>query len=60
MNTFGNIGAAIAAAMTGYIVEASGWTAAFFVLAGYSLVAAVLFTRIDASKRVYADAAAAS
>jgi MFS transporter, ACS family, glucarate transporter len=58
MNTFGNIGAAIAAAMTGYIVEASGWTAAFFVLAGYSLVAAVLFTRIDASKRVYADAAA--
>ena len=58
MNTFGNIGAAIAAAMTGYIVEASGWTAAFFVLAGYSLVAAVLFTRIDASKRVYSDAAA--
>ena len=58
MNTFGNIGAAIAAALTGYIVEAHSWTAAFFVLAGYSLVAAVLFTRIDASKRVYADAAA--
>jgi MFS transporter, ACS family, glucarate transporter len=59
MNTCGNIGAAIAAAMTGYIVEANGWTAAFFVLAGYSLVAAVLFTRIDASKRVYTVAAAA-
>jgi sugar phosphate permease len=53
MNTFGNLGAAIAAAMTGYIVNASGWTAAFLVLAVYSLVAAVLFTRIDASKRVY-------
>jgi sugar phosphate permease len=57
MNTFGNLGAAIAAALTGYIVTASGWTSAFFVLAGYSLVAAVLFTRIDASKRVYEDAA---
>jgi len=53
MNTFGNLGAAIAAAMTGYIVDASGWSTAFFVLAGYSLVAAVLFTRIDASKSVY-------
>jgi sugar phosphate permease len=57
MNTFGNLGAAIAAAMTGYIVDASGWSTAFFVLAGYSLVAAVLFTRIDASKRVYEHAA---
>jgi sugar phosphate permease len=57
MNTFGNLGAAIAAAMTGYIVTASGWTTAFVVLAGYSLLAAILFTRIDASKRVYEDAA---
>jgi sugar phosphate permease len=56
MNTFGNLGAAVAAAMTGYIVKASGWTAAFFVLAGYSLVAAILFTRIDASKRIYESA----
>jgi MFS transporter, ACS family, glucarate transporter len=53
MNTCGNLGAAIAAAMTGYIVNASGWSTAFFVLAAYSLVAAILFTRIDASKRVY-------
>jgi sugar phosphate permease len=60
MNTFGNIGAAIAAAMTGYIVNASGWAAAFFVLAGYSIVAAVLFTRIDASKRVYDENAVAA
>lgn len=59
MNTFGNLGAAVAASMTGYIVDASGWTAAFFVLAAYSLVAALLFTRIDASKRVYENAAVA-
>jgi MFS transporter, ACS family, glucarate transporter len=56
MNTFGNLGAAVAASLTGYIVNASGWPAAFFVLAGYSLVAAILFTRIDASKRVYESA----
>ena len=60
MNTLGNLGAAIAAAMTGYIVNMSGWAAAFFVLAGYSLVAAVLFTRIDASKRVYTEPQAAT
>jgi sugar phosphate permease len=53
MNTFGNIGAAIAAALTGYIVTASSWSMAFFVLAGYSTVAAILYTRIDASRRVY-------
>ncbi len=58
MNTFGNLGAAIAAAMTGYIVNASGWSTAFFVLAGYSLVAAVLFLRIDASNLIYKQAAA--
>jgi MFS transporter, ACS family, glucarate transporter len=53
MNTLGNLGAAIAAALTGYIVTLSGWDTAFFVLAGFSLLAAVLFTRIDASQRVY-------
>jgi MFS family permease len=60
MNTLGNLGAAIAATVTGYIVNASGWSTAFFVLAGYSLVAAVLFTRIDASKRVYTESQSAT
>ncbi|MFL6551354.1 MAG: MFS transporter [Povalibacter sp.] len=60
MNTLGNLGAAIAATMTGYIVDVSGWPTAFFVLAGYSLVAAVLFSRIDASKRVYSEAQVAT
>jgi sugar phosphate permease len=53
MNTLGNLGAAIAAALTGYIVTSSGWDAAFFVLAGLSVLAAGLFTRIDASQHVY-------
>jgi len=53
MNTLGNLGAALAAALTGYIVTVSGWDSAFFVLAGLSLLAAILFTRIDASQHVY-------
>jgi sugar phosphate permease len=53
MNTLGNLGAALAATLTGYIVTMSGWTSAFFVLAGLSLIAAAIFTRIDASQRVY-------
>lgn len=53
MNTLGNIGAAIAAAVTGYIVAASGWFSAFAVLAVLCVVAALLFTRIDASRPLY-------
>jgi sugar phosphate permease len=53
MNTLGNIGAAIAAAVTGYIVSASGWFAAFAVLSVLSLIAALLFFVIDASKPLY-------
>lgn len=53
MNTLGNIGAAIAAAVTGYIVAASGWFTAFAVLAVLCVVAALLFTRIDASRPLY-------
>jgi sugar phosphate permease len=53
MNTLGNIGAAIAAAVTGYIVSASGWFAAFAVLSVLSLIAALLFFVIDASNPLY-------
>lgn len=58
MNTLGNLGAALAAALTGYIVTLSGWNAAFLVLAGLAVLAAALFTRIDASQRVYREGAA--
>jgi MFS family permease len=57
MNTWGNIGAAIAAALTGYIATLSGWNSAFFVLAGFSLVAAILSCQIDASKRLLPNSA---
>jgi sugar phosphate permease len=55
MNTIGNLGQTFAAAGTAYLVTAYGWNAAFAVLAVLGLIAALLFTRIDASKRVYRD-----
>ncbi|WP_443971620.1 MFS transporter [Sphingobium sp. CR28] len=55
MNTVGNMGAAIAAVATGYIVVASGWGAAFGVLSALCLIAAVLFMVIDASRPLYVE-----
>lgn len=52
MNTLGNSGAAVAAAVTGYIVSMSGWFAAFAVLSVLCLIAAALFLRIDASRKL--------
>ena len=52
MNTCGNIGAAAAAALTGYIVANSGWQTAFLVLAGLAVLAAILSWQIDASRRL--------
>jgi len=50
MNTLGNVGAALAAALTGYLVTASGWGTAFGVIAGLALMAAILTLTVDASK----------
>jgi sugar phosphate permease len=50
MNTIGNLGAFVAATLTGYIVSASGWGAAFGVLAGLCVAAALLMFTIDASR----------
>jgi sugar phosphate permease len=50
MNTCGNIGAAVAAALTGYLVAASGWAVAFGVVGGLAFVAALLTLTIDASR----------
>ena len=37
----------------GYLVTAYGWNAAFSVLGLLGFIAAILFFRIDAAKRVY-------
>jgi sugar phosphate permease len=56
MNTLGNIGGAIVAGATGYIVKYYGWNQAFYVVAVLSVVGAVLFTQIDAGRKLAPDA----
>jgi len=55
MNTFGNLGGAVSPILTAYLVKYAGWDQAFFVVGGLALLAAVLFTRIDPSKRIYRE-----
>ena len=50
MNTFGNTGGAMASVLTGYLVQAAGWNLPFLIVAGLSVVAALLFIRIDAGR----------
>jgi MFS transporter, ACS family, glucarate transporter len=52
MNTCGNIGAAIAAAAIGYLVQHAGWQQPFFVNAALCTTAALLYLKIDASRRI--------
>ena len=56
MNTFGNIGGAIIATVTGFIVKAYGWDAAFYVVAALAILGALLFTQIDAGRKLVPDA----
>lgn len=58
MNTFGNIGGALAAVITGYILKWSGWDAALYVLAILSALAGLMYLRIDASRLLYRPQAA--
>jgi MFS transporter, ACS family, glucarate transporter len=50
MNTFGNTGGAMASVLTGYLVQAAGWNLPFLIVAGLSVLAALLFLRIDAGR----------
>ena len=52
MNTWGNIGGAIASALSAYLVVLHGWNAPFLVMAGLSVVAMLLCLRINASQRL--------
>jgi sugar phosphate permease len=59
MNTCGNIGGAISPALLAYLVSAYGWDVPFFLAAGLCVVAAALFSRIDATRRISAGERAA-
>src|SRR4051812_45170328 len=52
MNFFGNIGGAIVATATGFIVKAYGWNAAFYVVVAFAILGAILFTQIDAGRKM--------
>lgn len=52
MNMFGNIGGAISTSALGYIVKAYGWNRPFVIAAILSVLAAILFTWIDASRPI--------
>lgn len=52
MNTLGNIGGALATTLSGYLVKYYGWSATFFVMSALSVIAAILFTRINAEKKI--------
>ena len=56
MNTLGNVGGAIVAGATGYIVKYYGWNQAFYVVAVLAVIGAILFTQIDAGRKLAPDA----
>jgi sugar phosphate permease len=55
MNTCGNIGGAISPALLAYLVGAYGWNVPFLVASALFVVAAILFLRIDATRRIFPE-----
>jgi len=55
MNSCGNMGGAISPAVLAYLVRSYGWNVPFVVASGFCLIAAALFLRVDATRRVFAE-----
>jgi sugar phosphate permease len=55
MNTCGNIGGAISPALLAYLVQKFGWNEPFLVASCMCLIAAVLYSRIDAGRRIFGE-----
>jgi len=53
MNTCGNIGGAISPLALAYLVRSYSWDMPFFFSSGFCLIAAALFCRIDATRRIF-------
>ncbi len=53
MNTSGNIGGAISTLALGYIVRDYGWNVPFLVAAALCALGALLFARLDASRKIF-------
>lgn len=54
MNTFGNLGGATGSAVSAYLVVLYGWNGPFLVMSILSVIAALLYLRIDAARPIFA------
>ncbi|MCU1337967.1 MAG: transporter permease [Bryobacterales bacterium] len=52
MNMLGNVGGAVAAAVVTYTAAHYGWNVPFLMTAGLCLIAAALYLKIDATRRI--------
>lgn len=52
MNTCGNIGGAISPTILAYLVQGYGWNTPFLVASVLCLAAAILYSKIDATKKI--------
>ena len=53
MNMLGNVGGAVAATVVTYTAARYGWNVPFLMTAGLCLIAAALYLKIDASRKVF-------
>ena len=53
MNTAGNLGGAFSSLAVGYLVRDYGWNVPFLVAAALCVLGAILFARLDASRRIF-------
>ena len=53
MNMCGNIGGAISPALLAYLVRGFGWDVPFFVTSVLCVFGAIIYAKIDASKRIF-------
>jgi len=60
MNMCGNIGGAISPALLAYLVRGYNWNVPFFVTSALCVVGAIIYGKIDASKRIFTTAGTAS
>jgi len=52
MNTLGNIGGALSAAVVTYAATRYGWNSPFMITSALCIVAAILYLKIDSSRRI--------
>ena len=55
MNTCGNIGGTISPVLLAYLVQQFGWDEPFLLASCMCLVAAALYWKIDASRRIFSE-----